>query len=428
MVIHSTSQVLNEGMLNQVEQILRSETFRSSEVLRQLLRFLAERSAAGEADQLKEYTIAVDALDKASTYDPRHDSAVRIQVGRLRQKLAEYYRNEGKDDPLIVELPKGRFKLICGPRPLASDNVAPVPKVPATNAMIWLPATLWLTLLIALAVWGHFALKPRNSDSRLSAAGSGWTPELEELWRPFLSTNRPTILAIEDPLFVELGGGGGSGVYYRDRSINQWENVLNSPNVRALRKVMKEPSAKPSRYYTTLGDMNAAFFIARLFGAESRISLTKTSELSWQQLADNNVLFVGAQAFFNTQMHAMELQPELVRTPGGIGNLHPRPGEPAMFSDQFSAAPTEEGYVYALVTRLPGPLGAGQVQSFTSSTGAGYAGAVQSFTDPKFARMLVGNLKRTYGRMPAFYQALLKVDFKDGVPTETSLILTRELR
>lgn len=418
------SQVLNEGMLDQVDRIVRSETFRGSEVLRQLLKFLAERSASGETDQLKEYVIAVDALGKPSTYDPRHDSAVRIQVSRLRQKLTDYYHNEGKDDRLIIELPKGHFKLTCGPRTPLPDTPVPRSKIRASHTMVWIAVVLWLTFLIAVALWGHFALKLRNFD-RVSTATSGWTPDLEELWRPFLNTSRPTILAIEDPLFVELHHG--LGVYYRDRSVNQWGDFLNSPYVTALRKAMKQPDAKPSRYYTTLGEVNAAFFIARLFGAESRISLAKTSELSWQQVADNNVLFVGAQAFFNSQMHAMELQPELVRTPGGIGNLHPRPGEPTMFSDQFSASPTEEGYVYALVTRLPGPRGTGQLQTFTSSTGAGYAGAVQCFTDPNFARMLVANFKATYGKIPAFYQILLKIEFKDAVPTDTSLVLTREL-
>src|SRR5215468_6291835 len=94
------------GMLGQVERILHSEIFRNAEGLRRLLRFLAERTAAGEADQLKEYTFGVDGLGKPATYDTHHDAAVRIQVGRLRQKLAEYYSNEGRDAPFVVELPK----------------------------------------------------------------------------------------------------------------------------------------------------------------------------------------------------------------------------------------------------------------------------------------------------------------------------------
>jgi hypothetical protein len=71
------------------------------------LTFLSEKAIAGEADNLKEYVVAIDGLGKSSTYDPQHNSAVRIQMGRLRQRLGEYYRNEGKTDPMIVDLPKG---------------------------------------------------------------------------------------------------------------------------------------------------------------------------------------------------------------------------------------------------------------------------------------------------------------------------------
>ena len=76
-------------------------------MLRRLLAYLGEKAASGEADQLKEYVIAIEGLGKPSSYDPQHHSAVRIQVGRLRQKLAEYYRGEGKDDEIVVDLPRG---------------------------------------------------------------------------------------------------------------------------------------------------------------------------------------------------------------------------------------------------------------------------------------------------------------------------------
>lgn len=60
----------------------------------------------------------------------------------------------------------------------------------------------------------------------------------------------------------------------------------------------------------------------------------------------------------------------------GIRNVHPKPGEPAMFTDQYSTAPTEEGIAYALITHLPGPLRNNDVESFTSDRSAGYVGAV----------------------------------------------------
>jgi hypothetical protein len=147
--------------LAQLERILHSDTFRNSDVLRRLLRFLADKSISGEADRLKEYIIGIDALGKPSSYDPRQDSLVRIQVGRLRQKLAEYYRTEGKDDPFVVELPKGRFKLHCDPRPEppAPEIVLDPVIVPGVKpkSFDWRRVAFVTVAALAMAVgWGNY--------------------------------------------------------------------------------------------------------------------------------------------------------------------------------------------------------------------------------------------------------------------------------
>ena len=103
----------------QVRCILLSNAFRNSEVHRNLLHYLAEKSLSGEAGGLKEYTVGLDVFAKPDTYDPRQESVVRMHMARLRQKLAEYYRTEGVDDPIVVDLPKGAFKVTFEPRAAA---------------------------------------------------------------------------------------------------------------------------------------------------------------------------------------------------------------------------------------------------------------------------------------------------------------------
>ncbi len=100
----------------QVQRILQSKVFRASEVLRNLLAYLSDKAISGTADNLKEYTIGLDALGKPASFDPRQESVVRMHASRLRQKLAEYYRTEGIDDPVIIDLPKGGFKITFEPR------------------------------------------------------------------------------------------------------------------------------------------------------------------------------------------------------------------------------------------------------------------------------------------------------------------------
>ena len=88
----------------QVERIFRSKAFRSSDVLRHLLSYLVDASLAGTADDLKEYTIGIDAFGKPSSYDPRQESVVRMHVARLRLKLAE----ERKAMPHFEALREGK--------------------------------------------------------------------------------------------------------------------------------------------------------------------------------------------------------------------------------------------------------------------------------------------------------------------------------
>src|ERR1700740_2606756 len=88
----------------QIQRILESKAFRTSEVHRNLLSYLAEKSLTGTAEGLKETTVGLYFFSKPASYDPRHESVVRMHVARLRQKLAEYYRTEGADDPVIVDL------------------------------------------------------------------------------------------------------------------------------------------------------------------------------------------------------------------------------------------------------------------------------------------------------------------------------------
>jgi len=76
-----------EATQAQVQRILQSKTFRTSEVHRNLLSYLAEKSLSGTADSLKEYTVGLDVFSKPSSYDPRQESTVRMHVARLRQKL-----------------------------------------------------------------------------------------------------------------------------------------------------------------------------------------------------------------------------------------------------------------------------------------------------------------------------------------------------
>lgn len=418
---------------SQVDRILHSEELRSSDTQRRLFKFLADKSILGEADALNEYAVATDGLGKPQSYDPRHNSAVRIQVGRLRQSIAEYYRTEGKKDDLIIDLPKGRFRLACAARtaPTEPTMAPPPPEVREINrsGSAWWMQVFLTSAVFSLLLFGlYFLLEQRRMHAAAASTFPGWTSDLQELWGPFVDSKLPLILTIEDPLFAELRSQ--PGVYFRDRSLNQWGDIVASPEISALHRVMKSSNVQPSRYYTAFGEVEVAYDLGVLLGQrQQNLSINKTSQVSWSQLADNNVIFVGVEdIFFDKQLHNMPLELPLVPVLEGVKNMQPQAGEPAIFTDNFSTAPSEEGVAYALVTHLPGPLRSHDIESFTSNRSAGYLGAIRSFTDQRSARELVAKLKGPNGEMPRYYQVLFKVRFKDDVPLETTYILSRKLQ
>src|ERR1700674_4781616 len=100
-----------DHFFQQVDKLINSHSLRSSESLCKLLRYLAEHSLDHPGVALKEYQIATEVLGRPAGFDPQSDSTVRVQAGRLRVKLAEYYAHEGLDDPILVEVPKGSYAL-----------------------------------------------------------------------------------------------------------------------------------------------------------------------------------------------------------------------------------------------------------------------------------------------------------------------------
>jgi serine/threonine-protein kinase len=100
----------------QVTRILRSETFQQADSLKRFLTFIVAEAIAGRQASLKEYVIGVQVFRKEDTFDPRTDPIVRVQARRLRAKLVRYYREEGRADPLVIELPKGGYAPVFKPR------------------------------------------------------------------------------------------------------------------------------------------------------------------------------------------------------------------------------------------------------------------------------------------------------------------------
>src|SRR4051812_15118124 len=92
-----------------LDRILASATFQQVDRLKRFISFIVSETIAGRGDQLKEYVIGVQVFGKEASFDPRTDPIVRVQARRLRARLARYYREEGQNVDLIIDLPKGGY-------------------------------------------------------------------------------------------------------------------------------------------------------------------------------------------------------------------------------------------------------------------------------------------------------------------------------
>ncbi len=113
----------------ELESILSAPAFARSPRLGRLLTYLCSKTLAGEANQIKEYTIAVDVLDRPASFDPVEDAIARVEVHRLRKRLREYYEKEGAADKVEIAIPNGQYVPVFArraPGPHAGPGAAPL--------------------------------------------------------------------------------------------------------------------------------------------------------------------------------------------------------------------------------------------------------------------------------------------------------------
>jgi serine/threonine-protein kinase len=105
----SPASIDTEKIRRQLDRILTSKAFRQVDRLQRFLGFIVTETLGGHGDNLKEFLIGVEVFGKESSFDPRMDPIVRVQARRLRARLTRYYREEGRGDEILIELPKGGY-------------------------------------------------------------------------------------------------------------------------------------------------------------------------------------------------------------------------------------------------------------------------------------------------------------------------------
>jgi len=177
--VETRAAVSADGVRQELQRILTSPPFLNARRPSQFLRFIVESSLAGKDNRIKEYLIGVEVFDRPAAYDPKDDPIVRIEAGRLRKKLAQYYSGPGAGDPIVIELPKGGYvptfllrhsriePTLAEPARPEQAGVAPIR---AKRSWTLPAAVAGLAVVAAVALVSAYRLRPHRSGAPTSIA------------------------------------------------------------------------------------------------------------------------------------------------------------------------------------------------------------------------------------------------------------------
>jgi tetratricopeptide (TPR) repeat protein len=155
----NTPDISAAEIRSQLEKISTGPELENSPRLVELLNYIGEEFLAGRADRIKGFTIGQAIYVTDVNFDPESNSIVRVEMGRLRRRLAEYYLSSGRADPIVVEIPKGSYAPRFTLNPLAPEELKPSrpdqPKNLAFNYRWLMAGALGLAILLALN-WRYY--------------------------------------------------------------------------------------------------------------------------------------------------------------------------------------------------------------------------------------------------------------------------------
>lgn len=402
----------------QVDRLISSEVLHGSESLCKLLRYLAHHALEHPGVPLKEYQIATEEFGRPPDFDPAVDSMVRVQAGRLRVKMAEYYATKGADDPIRIELPKGTYTLAFHHRqpgesqPHAAEPHAhePIPPAVPKTSRKWLLAVVTLSVLLAAALAALYFTRRGVS----LASGSEDKPAataFHVFWRPFLSAPEEPWIVFSNAAFI---GRPETGMRYYNSTRDPKDSIWD--------------------HYTGVGEVLAVHNLDQVFSALHRnIRVKRGSLFSLDDVKNNDLIFVGSPSENLTLLEIpgthefvfqrMESGPR--KGDLAIVNVHPQAGEEKSYFASRSTVPLTEDY--AVVGLLPGLNPSRYVMIIAGTTTFGTQGAAeyvcrQNSLEELLLRLSVSD---TGGLKP--FEALLRVKIAKGVPVETELVSLRKI-
>ena len=411
--------------LGQVERLVSSHALHGSESLCKLLRYLAKHALDHPGTPLKEYQIATEVFGRQEDFDPQLDSMVRVQAGRLRSKLSEYYASEGPDDPIWVELPKGTYVLAFhhGPPHAARahteshnghhevrSETSPASQTPRK----WLIAVATLSTLLAFSCVALALLLFRVKNVQTASADQSELPPapaaIHIFWKGFVSGSDEPWVIFSNAAFT---GRPDTGLRYYDPKRDTRSQIFD--------------------HYTGVGEVLAVHELDDVFSSlHQSIRVKRGSLFSLDDAKNNDLIFIGSPSE-NLSLRDIPSTQDFVfrQVPSGprkgnmeIVNVHPQPDEPKEVLATIATQPLTEDY--AVIALVKGLNPSRSVLILAGTTTMGTQAAVESVCRESSLEQLLLRLAVTRSGELGPFEALLHVKVARGVPVGSELIALRK--
>ena len=413
-----------QACLAQIERLSNSPVLEGSEGLCRLIRFLAEHTLNSPADHLKEYQIATEALGRPTDFDPHTDASVRVQMGRLRDKLTEYYERFGAGDPILVEIPKGRYALTFRTKnvaepPMPFTGINSVAKGSLPTAASGGKATrpiLFLIAAVALLAGGVLALLSWRSHLVARNAQTAQVPHpptaLATFWAPFIrSSEQPLVI------FKNLGFVGDDAIGMR-----RFDPARDNPNLEI-------------QGFTGVGEVMGILELDHVFNSlGGRFRAKRDGLFTIDDARHNDLIFLGSPSktislseMPGTSEFAFKRQENgPYRFRWAIVDSQPRPGVTGIYPGSYGSQTVVTDYA---IVALKKGLDSSHWTLFLEGTSTVATQAAVDFVcNEQSVRRLLDRLHFTSSEALGPFEGLLRVKVANDVPVGTELLDLRETK
>jgi hypothetical protein len=404
----------------QIEKLLVSHTLHGSESLCKLLRYLADHSLEHPGTSPKEYQIATEVFGRPGDFDPHLDSTVRVQAGRLRGKLAEYYASEGPDDQILVDIPRGTYALAFHERPqgagrnhAAALHDSPLETVSAGRApRKWYAALLLVSVALsaAVAVATNRLLSHQTAEARLGTEYPDTPTALRVFWKGFLTAPQEPWVIFSNAAFV---GRPYIGMRYYNRAKDSGAVILD--------------------HYTGVGEVLAVHALDGVFGKlHQQIRVKRGSLFSLDDAKNNDLIFIGSPSENLTLLELPNTQEFIFKqiTSGPrtgtmeIMNFRPESGEPKEFLPSPPDETLTEDYSVIALKRGLNPTHSELI--LAGATTIGTQAAVEYVCQQDSLEQLLLRLSVSNSGELKPFEAVIRVKVAKGVPVGSELVALRK--